>query len=386
MNKEQFLAALRARLTALPRADLERTLQYYSEMIDDRVEDGMTEQAAVADVGDPAELAAAISRMPERQTPVRTEQKKKPMSGGKRAALIVCAVLLAAAGLGCILSSLNNIGGKTVEKEYTFANAGITALEIESGAAEVELIPVSGEVCRVVCTEDAGHSSKIWMNEGTLHIERAKKWTLFSVSLSDSYIRVYLPQAEYQSLWIKTSSGSVSVPKGFRFRVAIIAASSGGVGFASDVTEEMNIQTSSGGVAITGASPASLFVSASSGDMTLSDMGPGSASLRISSGSLRLSDMNCGDLDAESSSGSIRLSDVICAGKLTLDCTSGSIKLEDCDAAALRIECTSGSVTGHLLTSKTYVASAVSGSVRVPEGTSGGICEVRTTSGSIRFD
>ena len=43
LNKEQFLAALGARLSGMPKADLERTLQYYREMIDDRVEDGMTE-------------------------------------------------------------------------------------------------------------------------------------------------------------------------------------------------------------------------------------------------------------------------------------------------------------------------------------------------------
>ena len=47
MNKQQFLAALRARITGLPKADLERTLQYYREMIDDRVEEGVPEEEAV---------------------------------------------------------------------------------------------------------------------------------------------------------------------------------------------------------------------------------------------------------------------------------------------------------------------------------------------------
>ena len=57
MNKEQFLLTMQNALSGMPRADLERTLQYYREMIEDRCEEGMSEEAAVADVGDPIELA-----------------------------------------------------------------------------------------------------------------------------------------------------------------------------------------------------------------------------------------------------------------------------------------------------------------------------------------
>ena len=397
MNKEEFLLTMQNALSGMPRADLEKTLQYYREMIEDRVEEGMTEAEAVADVGDPIELAEAIRSKPAKRTAVlapkppkapKPRREPKPMSAGKKAALIVCAVLLIAAGVGVILASLNLGGKQIMEKEYTFENDSVRALEIESGSAEVELLPASGGVGRVAYNEDAGREYKVWVDGGTLHIERVSKWSLFRVSLSEDYIRVYLPEREYDSLWVKSSSGGVSVPKGFCFNVAIIDASSGGVGFAADVTEEMNIQTSSGGVVISGASPASLFVKASSGGVTMSDMTPGSVDLHLSSGSLRLNGIRCsGDLSAESSSGSIRFSDVIAEGTLTLDCSSGSIKLEDCDGAEVRIECTSGSVSGHLLTPKIWSASATSGSVRVPESVSGaGLCSVHTTSGSIRFD
>ena len=51
MNKREFLNALGARLSGLPSEDIERRLEYYAEMIDDRVEDGMSEEEAVADLG-----------------------------------------------------------------------------------------------------------------------------------------------------------------------------------------------------------------------------------------------------------------------------------------------------------------------------------------------
>ena len=60
MNKEQFLNELRSRLNGLPRAELEERLFFYGEMIDDRVEDGLTEEEAVAGIGTVDEIVDQI--------------------------------------------------------------------------------------------------------------------------------------------------------------------------------------------------------------------------------------------------------------------------------------------------------------------------------------
>ena len=60
MNKKQFLEAIRNRIKGLPQKDIEKSLDYYSEMIDDRVEDGMTEEEAVAALGTVDEIVAQI--------------------------------------------------------------------------------------------------------------------------------------------------------------------------------------------------------------------------------------------------------------------------------------------------------------------------------------
>lgn len=52
MNKYEFLTLLRERLSVLPTEDVERSVGYYSEMIDDRIEDGLSEEEAVAALGD----------------------------------------------------------------------------------------------------------------------------------------------------------------------------------------------------------------------------------------------------------------------------------------------------------------------------------------------
>lgn len=60
MNKLDFLLELHEKLIALPEEDIERSLDYYSEIIDDRMEDGLSEEEAVAAVGESAEIAAQI--------------------------------------------------------------------------------------------------------------------------------------------------------------------------------------------------------------------------------------------------------------------------------------------------------------------------------------
>lgn len=60
MNKEAFLAALRKGLSGYPEEEIEERLTFYSEWIDDRIEDGVSEEAAVAELGTVEEMIPQI--------------------------------------------------------------------------------------------------------------------------------------------------------------------------------------------------------------------------------------------------------------------------------------------------------------------------------------
>lgn len=60
MNKQDFLEKLREGLSGLPESDLEERLNFYGEMIDDRVEEGFSEDEAVKDVGSVDEITSQI--------------------------------------------------------------------------------------------------------------------------------------------------------------------------------------------------------------------------------------------------------------------------------------------------------------------------------------
>lgn len=76
MNKQQFLEAIRVKLGSLPQSDVEKSLDYYSEMIDDRVEDGLSEEEAVAAMGSADGIAAQI--LMDTPLPTLVKAKMKP--------------------------------------------------------------------------------------------------------------------------------------------------------------------------------------------------------------------------------------------------------------------------------------------------------------------
>lgn len=59
MTRDEFLGRLGELLSCLPADQVEETRQFYAEAIADRMEDGMTEEEAVAAMGTPGEAAEA---------------------------------------------------------------------------------------------------------------------------------------------------------------------------------------------------------------------------------------------------------------------------------------------------------------------------------------
>ena len=60
MSKQEFLAQLRKGLSGLPQDDIEECLAFYSEMIEDRLEEGLSEMEAVSAVGSVPEIVAQV--------------------------------------------------------------------------------------------------------------------------------------------------------------------------------------------------------------------------------------------------------------------------------------------------------------------------------------
>ena len=60
MNKQEFLNKLKINLRGLPKQEVDERLNFYSEMIDDRIEEGVSEEEAVLQIGSVDTVAAQI--------------------------------------------------------------------------------------------------------------------------------------------------------------------------------------------------------------------------------------------------------------------------------------------------------------------------------------
>lgn len=71
MNKNEFLELLNKKLNTLSKKERKERISFYSEMIDDYIEEGLSEEDAINKIGDINEIVKSIN------IEVNTENKKK---------------------------------------------------------------------------------------------------------------------------------------------------------------------------------------------------------------------------------------------------------------------------------------------------------------------
>lgn len=103
MYKEVFLEELRKRLTGLPEEDIEERIAFYSELVDDRMEEGLTEEQAIAETGPIDEIVSQIiAETPLHKLVKVSAQTRKPMSTGQVVLLAAGSPLWAALGVAVL--------------------------------------------------------------------------------------------------------------------------------------------------------------------------------------------------------------------------------------------------------------------------------------------
>ena len=75
MTKQEFLTNLQSSISVLPKEDVVKYIEYYSEMIDDRMEEGLSEQEAIVAVGTIEEIAYQISEEIHLANPPKPKRK-----------------------------------------------------------------------------------------------------------------------------------------------------------------------------------------------------------------------------------------------------------------------------------------------------------------------
>ena len=94
MSKDAFIGELRHRMAGLPKEAVDRTVEYYSELIADSMEDGLSEEEAVSRLGSLDEIVANVVKDTPLSQIVETRiREKKAKRGGIRAWEVILLVL-----------------------------------------------------------------------------------------------------------------------------------------------------------------------------------------------------------------------------------------------------------------------------------------------------
>lgn len=285
------------------------------------------------------------------------------------AALIAIGVLLFTVGMAANhweFSKLDTVKHETYDYEIGEAFQNIA---IHTRTADIRFA-VSETGCKVVCEDDETLRHSVEVRNGTLTINAAEIRQCgapFGIYITSPKLTVYLPEAQYASLRIQESTGSIEIPAEFRFEEAYLSLSTGDVNFSASVRGDTEIRTSTGGIHVKSTDVGSLTLSVTTGEVTVSDV-------------------NCKCLESSGSTGDILLKNVNAEEKITIERSTGDVRLDASDAAALSVKTGTGSVSGTLLSDKIFLTQSASGSVRVPKTTTGGSCEITTSTGDIELE
>lgn len=103
MTKQDFLAQLRKGLAGLPQDDVEERLTFYGEMLEDRMEDGLSEEEALAEIGDVDEIVRqTIADIPLTRIAKERIRPKRRLKAWEIALLALGSPIWAALGIAAI--------------------------------------------------------------------------------------------------------------------------------------------------------------------------------------------------------------------------------------------------------------------------------------------
>lgn len=123
MKKKDFVLALEKRLKRLPREELNERINFYCEMIDDKIEEGLSEAAAVQSVGSVDTIAGEICEQ------IRTEAYEKKKEKRPLRAWEIVMLVIGSPIWGSILIALASVIFSVLVTVWT-VNITLWAVEI----------------------------------------------------------------------------------------------------------------------------------------------------------------------------------------------------------------------------------------------------------------
>lgn len=254
-------------------------------------------------------------------------------------------LLILVIGLSALL--MTSCDAKNYETKNYDIKEPFSSILIDTDVAKIDLLPSDDGVCKVVCQERAKKYHSVEVKDGVLTIKVVdeEKWYERVVKIDNTKLTVYLPEAMYDAISVKASTGDVRID---------------------------NVRTSA------------LDVKLTTGNITTTGVRcDGDVNINLTTGDVALSALECKNLTSTGSTGNVTLTNVVASENITVERSTGDVTFEDSDGAKILVKTSTGSVSGSLLTEKVFVVKSDTGRVDVPSSSKGGECKITTDTGNI---
>ena len=177
------------------------------------------------------------------------------MNSGKWIILAIALIVLGAVLFCAVMTTLGwdflglgtaNYETNTHEIENTFTN-----VSIDTDTADVIFIKSEDATARVICYEHVNMKHSVSVENGTLTIKvnDERRWyEHIGFGFSSPKITVYLPEAAYNALKVKTDTGRVDIPMDFEFDSIDGTVSTGNVKNLASADGRIKISASTGDI------------------------------------------------------------------------------------------------------------------------------------------
>lgn len=286
------------------------------------------------------------------------------------------ALLLIVIGGGIFTAVMANLGWDF--KKLSTTNMQTNVIEItdnfnsisyDGDTTDIEFIATDEEINKVVCFEEEkiNHLVEIVDAKLVIKVVDDRAWyEKIGINFSHPKITVYLSKGEYENLTINSDTSDIDLSKGLTFKSVEIAVDTGDVKIKSNVLESLKVKTSTG-------------------DILVEDITANTIELSVTTGDIDLLKVNCKAVISNGDTGDITLKEVIATEKFLIERSTGDVEFINSDAGEIKVKTSTGDVEGSLLSEKIFLITTETGDKRVPYSTSGGPCEITTSTGDIRI-
>jgi hypothetical protein len=258
---------------------------------------------------------------------------------------------------------------------------------VESSTANIVFVKSTDGKCKVDCyeKEKLTHVVEVVDDTLTIKVNDKRKWYDYvGIDFDIEVITVSLPETSYNNLVVNSNTSDVQIPSGFNFNSINVTVSTGDITNKATTVDGIKIKTTTGNICVENSSAKFIDLSVSTGKISIQNVEVlNDVKFNVSTGKSIVKNVTCKSLTSSGSTGDVNLENVIVNEILNVKRSTGDVNLTKVDANEIRIKTSTGDVKGSILTEKVFIVNTDTGKKVVPNTTTGGRCEITTSTGDI---